>query len=82
MGTVANANCPGVRDALDAGHFETAQPTLKEITAKGSACSSALIACQRRQGSVTMEVAYGWPRFPDQFRGATTQWRCGRCSGR
>lgn len=34
LGTVANANCPGVRDALHAGHFETAQPTRKEIIAK------------------------------------------------
>jgi Domain of unknown function (DUF4153) len=35
LGTVANANCPGVRDALHAGHFETAQPALREITANG-----------------------------------------------
>jgi hypothetical protein len=35
LGAVANANCPGVRDALHAGNFETAQPALKEITANG-----------------------------------------------
>ena len=35
LGTVANANCLGVHDALHAGHFETAQPALKEITANG-----------------------------------------------
>jgi hypothetical protein len=35
LGIVVNANCPGVRDALRAGQFETAQPTLKEITANG-----------------------------------------------
>jgi len=35
LGAVANANCPGVRDALHAGRFETAQPALKEIAAYG-----------------------------------------------
>jgi len=35
LGNVANANCPGVRDALRADHFEIVEPTLKEITAKG-----------------------------------------------
>jgi hypothetical protein len=35
LGRVANANCPGVRDALHAGHTETTQPALKEITANG-----------------------------------------------
>ncbi|SHJ58788.1 protein of unknown function [Bradyrhizobium lablabi] len=35
LGAVLNANCSGVRDAIHAGHFETAQPTLKEITANG-----------------------------------------------
>jgi hypothetical protein len=35
LGAVANANCLGVRDALHAGQFETAQPTLNEIMANG-----------------------------------------------
>jgi hypothetical protein len=35
LGAVANANCPGVHDALQAGRFETTQPALKEITANG-----------------------------------------------
>jgi hypothetical protein len=35
LGIVVNADCPGVRDALRAGQFETAQPALKEIAAKG-----------------------------------------------
>jgi Domain of unknown function (DUF4153) len=35
FGSVSNANCPGVRDALHAGHFETTQPALREISANG-----------------------------------------------
>jgi hypothetical protein len=35
VGTIANAGCPGVRDALRAGHFEIAQPVFKEIEASG-----------------------------------------------
>ena len=35
VGTIANAACPGVRDALRAGHFEFAQPVFKEIEASG-----------------------------------------------
>jgi len=35
LGPIANVNCPGVRDALRAGHFETAQPLLKEIDVSG-----------------------------------------------
>jgi hypothetical protein len=35
FGTVANATCPGVRDAIHAGHFETIQSVLKEFTANG-----------------------------------------------
>jgi hypothetical protein len=35
LGIVVNANCPGVRDALRAGQFETAEPEFKEIAAYG-----------------------------------------------
>jgi hypothetical protein len=35
VGTIANAACPGVRDALRAGHFEIAQPAFKEVEANG-----------------------------------------------
>ena len=35
VGTIANAGCPGVRDALRAGHFEIAQPVFKEVEASG-----------------------------------------------
>ncbi len=33
VGTIANAACPGVRDALRAGHFEIAEPAFKELEA-------------------------------------------------
>jgi hypothetical protein len=35
VGAIANAACPGVRDALRAGHFEIAQPVFKEVDANG-----------------------------------------------
>jgi len=35
LGSVANPNCPGVRDALRAGQFEVTQATLKEIAVNG-----------------------------------------------
>jgi hypothetical protein len=35
LGRIANAACPGVRDALRAGHFEMAQPAFKELEADG-----------------------------------------------
>jgi hypothetical protein len=35
VGTIANTACPGVRDALRAGHFEIAQPAFKEVEANG-----------------------------------------------
>jgi hypothetical protein len=35
IGSVANANCPGVRDALRAGKFEAAAPLLKDIEVNG-----------------------------------------------
>ena len=35
LGTIANLNCPGVRDALTAGRFEMVQDPLKEIEANG-----------------------------------------------
>jgi hypothetical protein len=35
LGAVANADCYGVRNALLAGQFETAQPAFKDITANG-----------------------------------------------
>jgi hypothetical protein len=35
VGTIANAACPGVRDALRAGHFEIAQPAFNEVEANG-----------------------------------------------
>jgi Domain of unknown function (DUF4153) len=35
LGAVANADCFGVRNALLAGQFETAQPVFKDITANG-----------------------------------------------
>jgi hypothetical protein len=35
VGTIANAACPGVRDALRAGHFEIVQPAFKDVEANG-----------------------------------------------
>jgi hypothetical protein len=35
LGSIANANCRGVRDALRAGKFETVAPLLKDIEANG-----------------------------------------------
>jgi hypothetical protein len=35
LGTIANAQCAGVRDALRAGRFETIQPLLKEVQVNG-----------------------------------------------
>src|SRR5262249_12125185 len=35
LGTIANAHCAGVRDALRAGKFETVAPLLKEIEVGG-----------------------------------------------
>jgi hypothetical protein len=35
VGTIANAACPGVRDALRVGHFEIAPPAFKEVEANG-----------------------------------------------
>jgi hypothetical protein len=35
LGTIANAACPGVREALRAGQFEVVQPPLKEIEVDG-----------------------------------------------
>jgi hypothetical protein len=35
IGNIGNAACPGVRDALRAGHFEIVPPVFKEIEANG-----------------------------------------------
>lgn len=35
VGPIANVGCPGVRDALRAGQFETVRPALKEIEVAG-----------------------------------------------
>jgi hypothetical protein len=35
LGRIANAACPGVRDALRAGQFEIAQPDFKEVEVNG-----------------------------------------------
>jgi hypothetical protein len=35
IGSVANASCRGVREALRAGHFETEAPALKELVVEG-----------------------------------------------
>src|SRR3984893_11458850 len=35
VGTIAHAGCPGVRNALRAGHFEIVQPVFKEVEAGG-----------------------------------------------
>jgi hypothetical protein len=39
LGTLANSNCSGVREALRAGKFETVTPPLKEIDAAGQRLS-------------------------------------------